>query len=335
MTTFTWQSTCTHPVACKRFGKQAGKLVAAVPMQLAKAHSKAQATHRTAELKKRSPYGVTLAEAVRENLADMARELHESIRDVRGYEYAVINDHALFPFRYADKPRRVDRARLPANTSPTRRRLFRAHGPQPPEALFDLREDLTTHEYLGLHDAFEELGATTKLVCLFFTADAESGIHVIHWGQAHLEPDRTFTWLYREQLPLARAARAMNFLCPLRARWSGHRGDGGNNGDGPRAPQVSGLPGRRPGGYTIFQTSAPETVMIPMVEAHSQIWRSLVADYAAHAHKAQELLDASEKWAKGRLSADQLIASAQVEALLALAAAVAHRDDTVGVPSGT
>lgn len=25
---------------------------------------------------------------------------------------------------------------------------------------------------------------------------------------------------------------------------------------------------------------------------------SYVADYAAHAHKAQELLDASEKWAK-------------------------------------
>ncbi|MFB7464219.1 hypothetical protein ACFCZ1_12080 [Streptomyces sp. NPDC056224] len=53
-----------------------------------------------------------------------------------------------------------------------------------------------------------------------------------------------------------------------------------------------------------------------------------MADYAAHAHRAQELLDASEKWAKGRLSADQLIASAQVEALLALAAAVSGRDDS-------
>ncbi|MCX4628496.1 hypothetical protein [Streptomyces sp. NBC_01443] len=55
-----------------------------------------------------------------------------------------------------------------------------------------------------------------------------------------------------------------------------------------------------------------------------------MADYATHAHKAQELLDASEKWAKGRLSADQLIASAQVEALLALAAAVSRRDDGSG-----
>ncbi|MEV7613800.1 hypothetical protein [Streptomyces sp. NPDC089799] len=192
--------------AIKRFGRQADKLVATVPTQLARAHSKAHATHLTAELKKRSPYGVTLAEAVRENLADMARDLHESVRDVRGYEYAVINDHALFPFRYADKPRPIDRARLPANTSPTRRRLFRAHGPQSPEGLFDLADDLTTQEYLGLHEAFEELGATTKLVCLFFTADAESGIHVIHWGEARLEPDRTFTWLYREQLPLARGA---------------------------------------------------------------------------------------------------------------------------------
>ncbi|MFB6564279.1 hypothetical protein ACFCYH_36240 [Streptomyces sp. NPDC056400] len=143
---------------------------------------------------------------MRENLADMARGLRESVRDVRGYEYAVINDHALFPFKYADTPRPVDRVRLPANTSPTRRRLFKAHGPQLREGLFDLDEDLATEEYLGLHEAFEELGASTKLICLFFTADPESGIHVIHWGEAHLEPDRTFTWAYREQLPVARAA---------------------------------------------------------------------------------------------------------------------------------
>ncbi|MFD9161515.1 hypothetical protein ACFVZ8_05795 [Streptomyces sp. NPDC059558] len=55
-----------------------------------------------------------------------------------------------------------------------------------------------------------------------------------------------------------------------------------------------------------------------------------MADYATHAHKAQELLDASEKWAKGRLSADQLIATAQIEALLALAAAVARGDGSSG-----
>ncbi|GAA2086323.1 hypothetical protein GCM10009801_48690 [Streptomyces albiaxialis] len=35
------------------------------------------------------------------------------------------------------------------------------------------------------------------------TADPENGIHAIHWGQARLEPDRTFTWPYSEPLPLA------------------------------------------------------------------------------------------------------------------------------------
>ncbi|WP_031510238.1 hypothetical protein [Streptomyces megasporus] len=189
--------------AVGRFGQQAGKVAAEVPVRLAKAHAKAHATHLTAGLKKRSPYGVTLAEAVRENLADMARELGESVRDVRGYEYAVINEHALFPYRYADRLRPLDRARLPSNASPTRRRLFWAHGPQPPEGLFELDDNLTTEEYLELHEAFEELGASTKLVCVFFTADVESGIHVIHWGEAHLEPDRTFTWPYSEQLSVA------------------------------------------------------------------------------------------------------------------------------------
>ncbi|MGI5197976.1 hypothetical protein ACQEVY_30830 [Streptomyces sp. CA-288835] len=189
--------------AVERFGQQAGRLAAAVPVQLAKAQAKAHAAHLAAGLKKRSPYGVTLAEAVRENLADTARELGESVREVLGYEYAVINEHALFPFKYADRPRPLDRARLPSKTSPTRRRLFRAHGPEPQDTLFDLGDELTTEEYLQLHETFEELGASTKLVCVFFTADVESGIHVIHWGQAHLEPDRTFTWLHSEQLPVA------------------------------------------------------------------------------------------------------------------------------------
>ncbi|SDC07567.1 hypothetical protein [Streptomyces prasinopilosus] len=189
--------------AVERFGRHAAAVAAAVPVQLAAAHAKAHAAHLAAGLKKRSPYGVTLAGAVRENLAETARELGESVRDVRGYEYAVINDHALFPFRYADKPKPLDRARLPANVSPTRRRLFQAHGPQPPDTLFEVDGGLATEEYLGLREAFEELGASTRLVCVFFTADAENGIHVIHWGEAHLEPDRTFTWPHRERLPLA------------------------------------------------------------------------------------------------------------------------------------
>ncbi|MFF0464287.1 hypothetical protein [Streptomyces mexicanus] len=189
--------------AVERFRQHAGTLAAAVPVQLAKAHARANAAHLAAGLKKRSPYGVAIAGVVRENLAETARELGESVRDVRGYEYAVINDHALFPFRYADRPRPLDRARLSSNASPTRRRLFRAHGPQSPDGLFEVDSGLVTEEYLGLHEAFEELGASTRLVSVFFTADAENGIHVIHWGEARLEPDRTFTWPYREQLPVA------------------------------------------------------------------------------------------------------------------------------------
>ncbi|MDI3421882.1 hypothetical protein [Streptomyces luteolus] len=186
--------------AVQRFGRHAGRLAGEIPNQLARAHSRAHAVHLTARLKKRSPYGVTLAEAVREHLADMARELDEAVRDVRGYEYAVIKDHALFPFKYADRPKPLDRARLSANASPTRRRMFLSHGPDQAEGLFPLDDAYTTEEYEKLHETFEALGASTKLVCLFFTADPEGGIHVIHWGDAHLEPDRTFTWLHSEQL---------------------------------------------------------------------------------------------------------------------------------------
>ncbi|MGW9493899.1 hypothetical protein ACWG5P_05790 [Streptomyces prasinus] len=92
---------------------------------------------------------------------------------------------------------------MPANVSPTRHRLFQAHGPQPPDALFEVDGGLAPEEYLGLHEAFEELGAFTRLVCVFFTADAENGIHIIHWGEVRLEPDRTFTCPYKEELPVA------------------------------------------------------------------------------------------------------------------------------------
>ncbi|MER7025354.1 MULTISPECIES: hypothetical protein [Streptomyces] len=166
------------------------------------AHVTAHAAHCAARLKKRSPYGVTLAEAVRENLADASRELGEAVRDVRGYEYAVVHECALFPFKYADQPRPLARARLGTGASPARRRLLLGHGPQPDDGLFPLGDDLRTERYEELHETFEALGATAKLVCLFFTANAEDGIHAIHWGDARLEPDRTFTWLHSEQLPV-------------------------------------------------------------------------------------------------------------------------------------
>ncbi|MBJ6635058.1 hypothetical protein [Streptomyces sp. I5] len=185
--------------AVKRFGRNAGRLVETIPEQLARAH----AVHLTARLKRRSPYGSTLAEAVRENLADTVPELGEAVRDLRGYEYAVINDHALFPFKYANRLKPLERARLAADASPTRRRMLLGHGPEPEDGLFPLDDEYTTEEYEGLRETFEALGASTKLVCLFFTADPEGGIHVIHWGDARLEPDRTFTWLYSEQLRVA------------------------------------------------------------------------------------------------------------------------------------
>lgn len=189
--------------AARRFGEQAGALAARVPVQLGKAHARAREVHLAARLKKRSPYGSTLAEAVREELAVAAQELGGAVRVVRGYDYAVINDHALFPYKYANRPTALDRARLPSGASSTRRRMLIGHGPEPQEGLFALDDDLTSEEYEKLHEAFEELGASTKLVCVFFTADAEGGIHAIHWGEAHLEPDRTFTWLYNEPLPVA------------------------------------------------------------------------------------------------------------------------------------
>ncbi|MFE4616910.1 hypothetical protein ACFRJ7_12425 [Streptomyces sp. NPDC056747] len=47
-----------------------------------------------------------------------------------------------------------------------------------------------------------------------------------------------------------------------------------------------------------------------------------MADHAAHAHKAQELLETVDRESKGRLTAESRVRMAQVEALLALASAI-------------
>ncbi|MEU9357179.1 hypothetical protein AB0D35_03525 [Streptomyces sp. NPDC048301] len=186
--------------AQKRFGAQASGLVAGVPKRLTRAHQRARAVHAEANLKKRGPYGHVLAEAVREELADEALALGGTVRELRGYAYAVVNGYALFPFRYADRAAPLDRARLRADVSPLRRRMLTAHGPEAPEGLFPLDDILTTDAYVDLHEVFEELGRTTKLVSVFFTSAWEDGIHAIHWGDAHLDGDRTFIWSYVEQL---------------------------------------------------------------------------------------------------------------------------------------
>lgn len=196
------QSDAARPSAWarERFGRSAGVLVAAVPARLDKAHRRAQAAHLAVGLKKAGPYGDSLLKAAREELAEEALQLGGAARDLLGRPYPILNDHALFPFRYADHPMPLERARLKQAPSPHRRRLFTAHGPAEQEALFPMDDSLSTEAYEQLHAAFEQLGEVTKLVSVFFTSDVQSGIHTIHWGDARLEPDRTFSWAYQEAL---------------------------------------------------------------------------------------------------------------------------------------
>lgn len=52
-----------------------------------------------------------------------------------------------------------------------------------------------------------------------------------------------------------------------------------------------------------------------------------MGDYVAHANRAKELIDELERKSKGRLSAESVIQMAQVEATLALAAAINGREE--------
>ncbi|MGI5471881.1 hypothetical protein [Streptomyces sp. CA-132043] len=183
------------------FGEAAAPLAAAVPERLLRAHERALAAHLGAGLKRRGPYGRTLLEAAREELAEGAQALGGDARELHGYTYAVLNDHVLFPYKYADRPLPLGRARMP-HASVTRQRLYHAHGPEGQEGLFPLDEELTSEDYEQLHEAFEELGRTARLVSVFFTADPEGGIHAVHWGSARLEPDHTFAWDHSEQLDI-------------------------------------------------------------------------------------------------------------------------------------
>ncbi|MET9971635.1 hypothetical protein ABZZ80_38490 [Streptomyces sp. NPDC006356] len=196
------QDSGPHPSewARQRFGKDAARLTVAVPERLTRAHLRAQAGYKASGLTRPgAAYGHTLAETVREELALEAEELGGDVRLLRGRSYAVINEQVLFPYKYGSHPTPVEDATM-KEPSLVRRRLFAAYGPEEPEGLFPV-DEYSTEEYEHLHEAFEELGRVQNLVSVFFTCDPENGVHAIHWGEARLEPDGTFSWAYREELP--------------------------------------------------------------------------------------------------------------------------------------
>ncbi|MER5636078.1 hypothetical protein ABT095_03900 [Kitasatospora sp. NPDC002227] len=188
--------------ARRTFGEHARALVRTVPDRLAHAHERARASHLVARLDNHSPYGLTLAQAVLEEFAEAVTGLGGSVRVLGGRPYSILQGRALFPFRYANKPTPLGKARLRADVSQRKRRMLTAHSPEP-DTLFPVEELTTTKEYKELHEAFEELGQQTTLVSVFYTSDVTHGVHAIHWGEAHLEPDRTFSWLHSESLPTA------------------------------------------------------------------------------------------------------------------------------------
>lgn len=59
-----------------------------------------------------------------------------------------------------------------------------------------------------------------------------------------------------------------------------------------------------------------------------------MSDYVSHAHRAKELIDELERKSKGRLGPDNVIGMAQVEAVLALAAAINGRRGSGPVAGG-
>jgi hypothetical protein len=59
-----------------------------------------------------------------------------------------------------------------------------------------------------------------------------------------------------------------------------------------------------------------------------------MSDYVAHARRAEEVLDEVERKTKGRLSPESMIKVAQVQAILALAAAISGQDGG-RMPGGT
>lgn len=195
--------------AIKCFGAHAGRLTCAVPYRLRNAHVRALAGHAASRLKRNAKYGQILAEAVLEELAEEAESLGGEVRLLGGRPYAIIADHALFPYRYASRKVPLQKARFRSGVSERRKRLYNAHGPEGwgADTLFDVEgEQLETEAYLRLHEAFEELGSQTRLLSVFFTSDTQDGIHQIHWGEARLEIDRTFQWEHREELPPAAEA---------------------------------------------------------------------------------------------------------------------------------
>ncbi|MER7960014.1 hypothetical protein [Streptomyces sp. NPDC096030] len=111
-----------------------------------------------------------------------------------------LDNHVIYPFRYAKKDVPVTTARLRRATG-FRAELIRRHGPEPMQQAFDLGLDELDEQ--EPHPDLALLSEGVKLVLVAYACSMAQGVMRIEWGSAELRrEDRYLIWHHHEPLHL-------------------------------------------------------------------------------------------------------------------------------------
>ncbi|MFB6898059.1 hypothetical protein [Streptomyces hydrogenans] len=146
-------------------------------------------------------YGHGLYAAQFEELAVSLSVLPRAVQvRLQGRTFMVLDDHVIYPFRYAKKNVPVTAARLPRATG-FRAELLRRHGPEPMQQALDL--GLDEPEEPDPRSDLALLPSDTRVVIVAYACSMTEGVIRIEWGSAELRTeDRYLLWHHHEPLAL-------------------------------------------------------------------------------------------------------------------------------------
>lgn len=185
----------------KTFGDVASQLAGLIPASLVRAHDRARSGHEGVQTQTLEAYGHGLYAAQYEELELSLASLPAAapVR-LQGRTLMTLDNHVIYPFRYAKKDVPVTTARLRRATG-FRAELIRRHGPEPMQQAFDLGLDELDEQ--EPHPDLALLSEGVKLVLVAYACSMAQGVMRIEWGSAELRrEDRYLIWHHHEPLHL-------------------------------------------------------------------------------------------------------------------------------------
>ncbi|MEV7630297.1 hypothetical protein [Actinoplanes sp. NPDC089786] len=196
--------------ARSHFGEAAEAVRRGVVEALHQSQQRAVLVQEMSGLPSKQPYGgmwPATYQALEEQLLGI-EGAHKFRAPRASYNFVVVNERLLLPFRHADTLNQpVSQARLAAKIPQELSNALSAAEP-PPDLLSLLGEDVATDHSAAVSELIH-LSPATKIIYVPYVAHADGGLVKAWWGEALMQADGSLSWRANqpEELPAAQPAR--------------------------------------------------------------------------------------------------------------------------------